>query len=336
MPVVIHWYCRLLAIGWLGVEFLCAGRYFRRYALSDLDLPASQSLDARVFRRWRHYVYGVAYLSAVFGLLHRRLPDRNDRRLSGRLAALACFFDDLVDTFPDRDRSGKPWQDNPERYGQVADPSGLALHLLSTVYRSLPETDLAAIKQLINRVFNVETAGRQIETTDTTLDKLARITAEKGGCSVLLFRRALNLPLQDTEQLALYEFGYLVQLCDDIFDVWFDRQAGTHTLATLLTRQNDLPQLARRFEQQVALTARAFRAMPYPARRIETAWAGVRVLVSSTRVCLKQYGQLQKKHGALPLDDRSAMVVDMALWKNWWLAAWELVGGDVGSDGDWA
>jgi hypothetical protein len=48
-------------------------------------------------------------------------------------------------------------------------------------------------------------------------------------------------------------------------------------------------------------------------------------LVSITRVCLDHYLHLQKKRGTLPLDDRSAMVVDMERWNNRLRAALKLL-----------
>ncbi len=288
--------------------------YFRRRALSDLQLPPSQQLNVKEIRRWKHYFYGTTYLAAIFGILREYPAGLNEQRQFNRLAALACFFDDLADTF--RSRSGESWQDNPEQYGQAADASGVALHLLQSIYQALPPDDLAEFKQFLHRVFNLETAGRQRTGQAVPAEELQRLTAEKGGYSVLLFRRLLQHRLSAPEQRALFEFGALIQLCDDIFDLWFDRQSGITTLATVLTEQNDLMQLRNRFERQVADTTCAFRQTPYPRRRVETALQTIHFLVSITRVCLDHYLHLQKKHGTLPLDDRGAMVVDMERWNN--------------------
>lgn len=295
----------------LIAAFMRASRYFRRQARADLPFPASSAWPERQFRRWKHYFYGTTYLAAVFCLLRGYSLNRAEKRRFSLLSALACFFDDLADAVQRHDHSGTPWKGSPEQYGQASDPSGVAVRLLHTLYQDLPPENLPEFKSFLHRVFSVETAGRQQNDQALPAEELQRLTAEKGGCSVLLFRRLLNHPLPEAEKEALFQFGALVQLCDDIFDLWFDRQNGIATLATLLAEQNELPLLQQRFDRQTAITIHAFRQTPYPRFRVETALRAVHFLVSITRVCLDRYRDLQKKRGTLPLDDRHAMVVDM-------------------------
>lgn len=284
--------------------------------MASLGLYPDRTLNINEIRRWRHYFYGATYLRAVFSLLHRHAVSPGEMRLFANLSALAGFFDDLADAFRRRDQTGIRWQDNPEQYGQAADSSGRALQLLQNVYGELPPEDLPLFKLFLNRVFNLETTGRQHSGHALSPGELARLTAEKGGYSVLLFRRALRPPLPETEQRALFEFGALVQLCDDIFDLWFDRQNGADTLATVLAAQNDIEQLKSLFERQVTRTHAAFRQTAFPLSRIQRALSALHYLVSITRTCLAHYLRLKKKFGSLPFNNRRAMVVDMGRWSN--------------------
>lgn len=262
-------------------------------------------------RRWKHYFYGTTYLAAVFCLLRGYSLNGAEKRRFSLLSALACFFDDLADTARQTGSPGILRKDDPEQFGKTADSSGFAIHLLHTIYQTLPPENLSEFKIFLHRVFQLETDGRQQNGQALPLEELQRLTAEKGGCSVLLFRRLLDHPFSAAEQAAVFQFGALVQLCDDIFDLWFDRQNGIATLATLLTAQNDLPRLQEYFDLQTATTIHAFRQTPYPRRQVETALRALHFLVSITRVCLDHYRNLQKKRGTLPLDNRSDMVVDM-------------------------
>jgi hypothetical protein len=348
-----HFYRLLRATVWLALAFARASWYFKNRALRDLALPHPESLTSKEKRRLKHYFYGTTYLSSIFCILRGRTRSRREKHLFTNLAALAYFFDDLVDAFREKDDSGILWLDNPERYGQTADPRGLALHFLHNIYRELPPGDLAQFKEFMHRVFNVET--REIGNWKLEIADLEKITAEKGGYSVLLFRRVLENPLSAQEQEALFQFGYLVQLCDDIFDLWHDRQAGTTTLATFFAEKNDVAGLRQVFEKQVVAVKSAFAALastppptpPLKGRRglehtatlsrtplpfrggvgggVETALTAIHFLVAITCVCLRHYEDLQKKHGTLPLDDRAAMVVDMEKWGNRVRAARELL-----------
>lgn len=325
-----HWFYLLRATIWLAGAFARASRYFKNKALHDLELPHPESLTSKERRRLKHYFYGTTYLSAIFCLLRGHTRTRREKHLFTNLAALAYFFDDLVDTFRDRDTSGVLWQNNPEEYGQTADERGLALHFLANVYRELPPGDRSEFQEFMHRVFNVETAGRQqTDAENLTINDLQKITAEKGGCSVLLFRRVLAHPLTAAEREALFQFGHLIQLCDDIFDLWFDREAGICTLATVLVERNNVRHLTELFENQYAATRLAFRAIPdFSGLQKETALRAVHFVVTVTRVCLRHYRALQKKHGNLPLTDRAQMVVDMERWGNRLRAAYFLMMND--------
>ncbi|MBV6440852.1 MAG: hypothetical protein EPGJADBJ_02527 [Saprospiraceae bacterium] len=356
-----HGYYLLHATVWLALAFARAGFYFKTKALHDLALPNPEALTSKEKRRLKHYFYGTTYLSAVFCMLRGYPRSRNEKHLFTNLAALAYFFDDLVDAFRGRDDSGILWQNNPEQYGRAADPRGLALHFLQNIYNELPPASLMLFKEFMHRVFNVETAERQngdgrLRMADHgwRMADLERITAEKGGFSVLLFRRVLAHPLEEAEQEALFQFGYLVQLCDDIFDLWHDRQSKTVTLATFFAERNDISGLRNVFENQVDVVKKAFALnpgsshtareapanaperspAPFPPGEVQgvgskrgrsSSLAAIHFLVSITRVCLRHYADLQKKHGTLPLDDRAAMVVDMERWANRTRAILELV-----------
>ncbi|MCB9353446.1 MAG: hypothetical protein H6575_02645 [Lewinellaceae bacterium] len=312
---VRYWYQLAYAAVWLALGFARAARYFRTRALHDLALPHPEALHSGEKRRLKHYFYGTTYLGIVFCLLHGRTRSRQERHLFTNLAALAYYFDDLVDLFRGQDGSDILWRNNPEAYGALADQRGLALHLLHNIYSALPPGDLHEFKDFMHRVFNVETAGRQVKGNISDAE-LQHITAEKGGFSVLLFRRVLASPLPQQEREALYDFGALVQLCDDIFDLWHDRQAGTETLATRYAAQSATDALIRSFERQVQALETSFDGLRQQKLAGGHALGSVHFLIAITRVCLQHYAELQKKHGTLPLDDRTRMVVDMERWPN--------------------
>ncbi len=334
----------LFTLTWLTLAFLRAAIYFRWRAVHDLRLPPSIVLDAKAMRRLQHYFYGTTFLSIVFGLLHRRRRTPSEKHLFSNLAALSYHFDDLADAYRREHNGDHNWLNNPEAYGRRADPNGLALHLLDNLYRNLPPENLAAFKRYLHRVFNVETANRppadnrqpttdsRPPTTDSrpptaddrlptaenrppTADSLWRITREKGGASVLLFRRILDAPLCPAEEDALYAFGGLVQLCDDVTDLWFDHRDGTQTVPLHFACLNDIAGMRVAFEGEVARVQNLFVQIKQ-APGVHSAWSAAGILVGIARVCLDRYTEIQQKNGTLPLHDRAQMVVDMERWSN--------------------
>jgi hypothetical protein len=300
----------------LTAGFVKALWYVYRKRHNDLELPPSVFLSEKEDKRYKHYLFGTSYLSFIFCTLRDTNRTDDERYLFSNLAALTPFFDDLADAYRHKDDTGTVWHNNPETYGQVADERGLSLHLLQNIYKKLPLQYLNTFKNMMHAVFNVETEGRQQSEKTLSLAHIEHITADKGGYSVLLFRRLLAHDLGEKEHAALYQLGYLIQICDDILDVWFDRQEGIATIPRYLMEQNRLAELSFFFNLQVDKTHTTFKEMPYPQGRIETAFKMVHFLVSITRLALWQYEQLEKKYGTIPFDMRKEMVLDMEQWGN--------------------
>jgi hypothetical protein len=317
MRSLFHWFYLLPATFRLGAHFLAAKFYWKTRAAADLQLPVGINQTARAKRRWKHYFFGTTYLSAVFCQLRGAYLTADEKSQFARLAALASAFDDSTDALPIQFQNVAA---NPEEFGKKLLDKGLSLHLLQRIYSKIPPTELAKFQADLHRVFALEVSAHQPVASALSLDALDLRTMEKGGYSVLLFRHLLETPLTAAERQALFGFGGLVQLCDDIFDVWFDRQNGICTLATKLLEQQNLVQLQTRFARQIILVKQAFRQIPGTEYRRETSLRVLHFLSSITRVCLQRYAYLEKKHGTLPLDDRRAMVVDMAHWRNRWRA----------------
>ncbi len=309
--LLAHGYFLVLATVRLVVLFVRASRYFKKNGLSDLAPEQQVRYSAK---RHRHYFLGAVFLGAVFAQIRGRAFNRADMCRFSNLAALACFFDDLTDGVRGSSALSNGSLTTIEAFARVADPSGLAVHFLEKTCAMLPPENAESFHDALRRVFQLEVANRQQQLPPPSLDEIARLTAEKGGYSVMLFRCLLAEPITVPEREAVLAFGCLVQLSDDIFDLWHDRQNETATEATFFAAQNDVEQLAAFFEQHVAAVSRAIRQTSIPSIQQETALRTVHFLVSITRVCLRHYHVLRKKHGTLPLHDRRAMVVDMARW----------------------
>ncbi|MDX1911057.1 MAG: hypothetical protein SFV22_06210 [Saprospiraceae bacterium] len=289
----------------IGAFLPATWRY--RNVRQRLAFPSGIRLDERELRRFRHYYFGVTYLAAIMRSLRGRGRSHNEQDLFAQMAALACFFDDLTDHYASESALPPDAIADPETFGAIADRRGIALHLLQAIYQRLPAQNLPHFRAFMLRVFQTEIS---IEHPDDPKD-LFDIHAEKGGCSVLLFRSLLNEPLGRHEENAWFQFGALVQLSDDIFDLWHDHQAGIHTPATQHAGCGAPEALATQFEQQALVARDAFLKTSFPAHRIETALGLQHILESITRVCLRHYLRLSRRHVRLPLEDRTLMVVDM-------------------------
>lgn len=301
--------------------FVGAWWYWRTKAAETVGQRVFESMTGKEKRRFKHYFYGTTYLAGLFGLLHGRRRAAGEKSLFLHLSALAYFFDDLVDTI-----HRHPPPPEPEEFGkQHDDARGLALHFLNILYEKVPADRLELFKALIDRVFRLESAGRQQHVHGMSETELAALTAEKGGCSVMLFRTVFGAPLSEQEITLWFCFGHFIQLCDDVFDLWFDLRDGTATLATYFAEKNRIADLVQCFEKQVTDMREAFCHSGCRPRGIRRAEKAAHFLVAITRVCLQHYSDLQKNGGTLPLESRRQLVVDMERWPNRRRAALELL-----------
>lgn len=299
----------------LAVVFFRAMFFWKTHAQALLNLPPGKKLNTREYRRWRHYFFGTTFLGAVFCQMTGRYLSRVEKIRFAKMAALASLFDDQTDGRNRNSISGFPEVADPEEFGREMNDDGLALYLLQEIYSEIAQDQLPLFKQNLQQVFNLEISASKKQFSPA---RLPDQTLEKGAFSVLLFRRLMDRYLAGGEQYALFEFGRLVQLCDDIFDVWFDRQNDSPTLATVLLEAQQPEQLQWHFERQVQTTVEAVLDMNISDFRKNKTLAVISFLVSVTLVCLRHYRFLKKKHGTLPLDDRRSMVVDMARWQYRW------------------
>ena len=299
---------------WLLPAYIRTYRRLRSRHFPTRDLPKHLTKERS---RLKHYAYGSTYLAVLMGSLRNRSLSCRERFLFEQLSDLAAAFDELAEQYIRANPSlSRP--EGPEVFGRMLDPDGPSLRLLHSIETRLSEAQRAGFHTQLQRVFQVEMDGRQIVPGAgvLTLEELETITAEKGGASVLLFRSVLDPELSTEEADALSRFGYLIQLCDDIFDLWQDAQAGIETLATYYAARNTPEFLADKFEAQVKAVEIAFRRPPYPAGQQETSLQVLLFLVSITRLCLNHYRRLKQQHGVLPVHNRTLMVVDMEKWPN--------------------
>lgn len=275
------------------------------------DLPETNLFTAAEKRRVTHYAYGTAYLSTLFCSLRQSSLRAKEARLLAYLSALAGYFDDLIEqplTIPLH-------QPSVQQLGEHTDTRGIAAKLLAHITQGLDAEQSPHFYKYLDRVFQAEMAAKCLDLQAVTPEEIEKNSAEKGGASVLLFRSVLSHALSQEEAVAMFEFGALIQISDDIFDLWHDLQNGQNTLATYWATQKNIPLLKNKWEQQLHITQNALRFCPYPIQAIQTSLYVLHYLNSITQVCLAHYLHISDSDGTLPLHDRAKMVVDMAKWR---------------------
>ena len=154
--------------------------------------------------------------------------------------------------------------------------------------------------------------GRQLSN-----DEIKDITYGKGGYALLLYLDAM-LPdgYSKAEGEAIFQMGALIQLTNDIFDIYKDSRAG---LSTLATRCTDVQKLSDYYHSEIEKNMQQFRALDYSPFHIRKFLLQYQLLLSRGKVALGQLLALQKKAGGNFNPDRFSrrdLICDMELWRN--------------------
>ncbi|MFZ4544027.1 MAG: class 1 isoprenoid biosynthesis enzyme [Saprospiraceae bacterium] len=149
------------------------------------------------------------------------------------------------------------------------------------------------------------------------IETLKSITEGKGGYSLLLYLDAILAgKYSEKEANAIFHMGAMIQLTNDIFDIYKDRNEGISTLATT---SKDIKHLRRYFLQEAAKNLEQFQQLGYSKLQVRLFLLQYHLILSRGSVALNQLALLQEKdNGIFTLEhySRKELICDMELWTN--------------------
>jgi hypothetical protein len=305
-------FLRLLFL--LGWEMARQEWVVRRRLLPRLRQGAlSVSAKGRIL----HYARLVPMLAALScRLLLGRGLGRQERNNLLIISALTPLYDDFFDQ-----KNASPLRlaallRGDGGLGSMGEREQLVADFAAVLRAGMPR--FPQFLALSERVFEAQLAAKRQESGGLSRAELRTIAFEKGGAGARLFATLLEHAPVAGEADALHQLGGMVQLVDDIFDVWADVQAGVQTLAT---SSGDVRATWDFFDAELARLFELFRNLDLPQRRIRRFLAFQLLFFSLAAVCLRQHLDLQERAGGrfeAVWYGRGDLVCDMALWRNRW------------------
>lgn len=174
-------------------------------------------------------------------------------------------------------------------------------HFIFTFHRALEIQD-KSISQL---------QEKKLSTKD-----LKKITYEKGGISIFLFRLILDHPLRKNEEKSIYELGYLIQLINDMFDIhkdYFNKQQ------TLFTNATSLKTCFNKYNNTLDNVITNFMSLDYDHSNSVKALSKISTITSRAQVCMEQLLACEKStQGIFKIEsyERKQLICDMDTIKN--------------------
>lgn len=285
--------------------------------LRELEQRFDGRFDAATFKKVvkSHSIY-LSIVNDAFTGLHGRHTSPREQERSVLYFICSSLFDNFFDDQSRSHEAIKAMTFAPDSYSPVNfdDRVGVYAHqqLLAEV------KDREAYIAVLQREYAAQAASQEQFDAHITNERIQEITFEKGGNAVLLCKFYLDMDAGEAESAAWYRLGTLIQLSNDLFDIYKDTQAGIHTLATRCTDAYAMEAYYLQLVGDMRQRIQQIPANPNQKERFSIAMAGTYAL---GLVAIEQLKKLQGVATQLPQFanlPRKALIVDMEQLGNMW------------------
>lgn len=262
--------------------------------------------------------YGLAVpaiLGEAFCALRGEPMTNKERMASTNQGAMTGLGDDFFDKQRLSEQGVKDFIETPERFTGNTASEKLFLNFYKTALANAPQP--AQMQEQIYKVFYAQLLSKQQDKPGLYYEVIKDITMRKGAESLLYYRTAFENPFKYGEEKILYSLGGLMQLSNDIFDVYKDRESGVSTLVTTAVHIKEL-----RFHYAALLKIgrdAAFRS-GYPKKNIRKFMGLITIgIFSRCFVCLDQLEKNEKRTNHvfdLNAYSRKELICDMDTFGN--------------------
>lgn len=208
--------------------------------LQDALLSNDGSLDQQDIKKINQY-YGLAVpaiLGEAFCVLRGEKMTLTERLASTSQGAMTGLFDDFFDKdYLTDDAVKKMIHTENTTLNKRSNQQLFDLFYKNALNLS---PDKLLVQETLLNVYKAQVESKKQTGHIITYEDLLDITFQKGGSSVIFYRSVFSPAASAEELKILYNLGGLMQLANDIFDVYKDREAGIKTLITETSSINEI------------------------------------------------------------------------------------------------
>jgi len=251
------------------------------------------SLTEKDFQKINNY-YGLAVpaiLGEAFCMLRGFDMNELERLTSTSQGVVTGLFDDFFDDGNISEQEVISMLEEPRLYKWKNTGEKL---IISFYIKSLDNAvNPEQVREGAMNVFNAQKKSLEQENSAISQSRIWEITQQKGGESVLFYRYGFKHSLKDGEENALFQLGSLMQLENDIFDVYKDLQSKIYTLPVLIHKVEELKKF---YTKQKDLFVELSYKMDYPKENVKLFLDRIIPIINRAYVCFKQYKKLEKSN----------------------------------------
>ena len=164
-----------------------------------------------------------------FANFEDRTTNTKERENNKLYFILASLYDDLMDgnlvsQSVLNEMFLHPEKANPNSFSETV-LIDTHLKLLSRVYNK------EAYQRVLNNIHQAQIDSLEQLKNDISLERILSITERKGGYSLLMCRQYIEMATNENIDNCWYQLGGMIQMTNDLFDIYKDTMAGIYTFA---------------------------------------------------------------------------------------------------------
>lgn len=264
--------------------------------------------------------YGLAVPAilgeAICALRGKKMTD-TERLTSTCQGGMTGLGDDFFDKQRLSDEAVKEFIEKPDQIRGDSASEKLFLHFYKTALANAPNA--ALMKAHLYKVYFAQLLSKKQGKKGLGYEEIKDITLRKGAESLIFYRTAFTHAFDDKEEKMLYSLGALMQLGNDIFDIYQDLQNG---ISTLLTTTKSIKDIRLLFLSLLQIGYEAAYKTKYKRKNIKRFLDILSIgIFSRCLVCLDQLEKNEKRSNKVfepLLYKRKDLVCDMDTAINKW------------------
>lgn len=281
-----------------------------------LDSYSSSGLSHSDITKIRKY-YGNAVPSILgegFCILRGSPLSQRERFAMTYLGSLTGLYDDFFDKLDTQENHIFELTINPFDTTLQNIHESLFAKLYRLALLHCPSSEL--LKQKFIEVYKAQIQSKLQYKSSLASSHIEEITYLKGGTSLLFYRSALNDKPDEFEEAFLYGLGSLMQLENDVFDVYKDYQNNISTLVTKTKKVNELRETYTELHREVI---KLVSKTKFPRKNKILFARFINLIICRGYVCLdclEKNEKLTNNVFSIELYSRKMLICDMEKFRN--------------------
>ena len=309
------YFLRVIKVICFFFRFILKQRKFNDPYLASFLVPFyelyNKELDSATLKKIKaYYCFGVPLVCGVYTRIYGRRISEEERGY----AVLGGIATPLIDDFTDNKQLSKEELKSLLSFGERANPGTLEEAIVNRILCRLHENASSpeGFVNAFNHVIEAQIESEKQLRRNLRREEILKITLEKGAWSHILFHYLIReVPSQQAIGV-ICQMGGVLQITQDIFDIYKDFRDGISTLATTCA---DFREFEEFYRGECIKFCRMARQLPYNKSDLEFFIILFTNIMARGIVAVRMLSRLQDKSGGgvLPYEklERKQLICDM-------------------------